>query len=60
MSLALKCDGPGCTTMAENNYANKVAWIVISNKSIDKHFCSWNCSIQFVNEVDVIDGFEAT
>lgn len=59
MSLALTCDGPSCKSMVENTYSNKNAWIIVSNKSIDKHFCSWNCTIQFINEVDVIDGFEA-
>ncbi len=58
MSLAIKCDGPGCSAMVENTYANKAAWVLITHKSIDKHFCAWNCAIQFVNEVDVLDGFE--
>ena len=57
MSLALTCDGPSCTASVPNTYVNKIAWILISHKSTDKHFCSWNCTISFVNEVDVLDGF---
>jgi hypothetical protein len=58
MSLALHCDGPSCETWTENTYANKQNYIVLSHKNIDKHFCSWNCVITFVNEVDVLDGLE--
>ena len=60
MALALTCDGPSCKASVPNTYSNKSAWVIMSHKTQDKHFCSWNCVITFVNEVDVLDGFTET
>jgi hypothetical protein len=59
MALALHCDAPSCEAWIENNYTNKQKYIILSHNGEDRHFCSWNCVITFVNEVDVLDGFES-
>ena len=57
MSEALHCDGPDCSNwVAKSGGTNE--FITLQKNYKYRHFCTWVCLSEFVNNLDLIDGID--
>lgn len=58
MADATHCDGPSCSNWQLNTSTDKKAYFRIVKVYKTKHFCSWPCLSEYVDNADPIDGPE--